>query len=162
MSFAVTGLETHARSGRLIALVAWSIVVLVMAPGAHKHSRYAEAELLTAHEVARVLPSLGAPDSLIFATRHVPAMAWIARGETIRRQAAVDGLRLPPTREALCEEVESLLRAPRATEHALVVFFSQCGPTSQPTVRIVHRFSSFDLQRVSIVRDSLGADIVMP
>lgn len=162
VSFAVTGLETHVQSGRSIALVAWIIVVLVMLPGAHKHSRYAEAELLTAHEVARMLPKLGGPDSLIFATRQLPAMAWIARGETIRRQAAIGGVRLPPTREALCDEVESLLRAPRTTEHAVVVFFSQCGPISQPTVRIVHRYSSFDLQRVGIVQDSLGADIVMP
>lgn len=161
VSFAVTGLQSSSMSGRWYALSAWAVVVLVMLTAAHKYSRSAEAELRTAHDVARTLSDLRVGDSLIFATSHLPAIAWIARGETVRRQAAVNGDRVPPTREALCDEIQSLLRAPRLPGRAMVVFFSQCGPTSQHTVRIVHRFSLIDLHRISVVPDSMGADIVL-
>lgn len=156
---AITGLQRAGARAVSFGLVCWSAVSVYMLTAALHHARRSEAAIRTSHDVIQLLREFDHSDSLLFAVRVHATREWFGLGPTLRRQAATDGIALPPVRDVLCADARSRVAASRPST-VIVGFHSQCGAFGPARAHVAHVFSYFDWRELRVATDSSRADVL--
>ena len=159
LAFAITGLESIGRAGSAAAAAVWGVTLCVMLAGAHAQSRSTDAGLRLSVRLVQTLRPFAGRDSMYYSVRERPRLGWIGRGETVRRQALLDGIALPPARDLTCGEADDAIRE-RVGHRVMVVAQWECGNLGTNQLHVSQAYPRFDLARLRLVADSVTADVV--
>jgi hypothetical protein len=163
LAMAVTSAEgVSPRFALGVRAVAALCIALVIAPSVHRARRLAARQEVSAG-LAMALLEHRSGDSTIVALVIPPRSALVGIGPALREYALAmsPGSVLPPARDEQCAEVVQRIRRGLG-KVTLISYGDQCGALPVKTVSIRRVFRYFDIERFTIVTDSIGADLFDP
>jgi hypothetical protein len=163
LAIAVTSAEGRSPRSALVARVtAVLCVALVIAPSVHRARRLAARQEVSAGLAMRLLEHRGV-DSTIVALVIPPRSALVGIGPALREYAIAmrPGSVVPPARDAQCAEVVTRFRRGLG-RNAIISYVDQCGALPATTISVRRVFRYFDIERFSLVTDSIRADLFDP
>jgi hypothetical protein len=155
----LAAVERGPRPAVWLVRVACLLILLGTAAISHRLATMSFAQRGHQFELARRVAAAAPPDSILFAVRRLPPVAWEGPGPTLGRYAAATfGLPLPPAADILCPDVHRL-RRDELPGVLLISVSYECGTIAPPTDVVIEHYKYVDWPNFGVRSDSIRVDL---